>query len=91
MVYPFSEEYTESSHITKDNKVAGRDDVLVEQLKNIIPKVVAGNAKKYFMENKIPIILRQFQNNPIWKPGKDCNSKELPTISLVCHTNSTKE
>ena len=36
MVYPFSEkEYRKGVAILKDNKASGRDDVMVEQLKNL--------------------------------------------------------
>ena len=39
MVYPFSEEeYRKGVAILKNNKASGRDDVLVEQLKNLGPK-----------------------------------------------------
>ena len=41
---------------------------------------------KCFMENHIPTIWRQSQNIAMRKPGKDCNSKELTIISLVCQT-----
>ena len=63
----------ESSGITKDNKAAGRDDVLVEQLKNIGPKAhmwFLAMLNECFMENKIPTIWRQSQNIVIRKPGK---------------------
>ena len=39
---------------------------------------------KCFMENKNPTRWKQSYNIAIRKPGKDCNSKELATISLVC-------
>ena len=42
MVYHFSkEEYRKGVSILKNNKAAGRDDVLVEQLKNIGPRIIA--------------------------------------------------
>ena len=47
----------EGSGITKDNKAAGRDDILVEQLKNIGPKPhrwLLAVLNKCFMEIKIP-------------------------------------
>ena len=45
MVYPFSEEeYRKGVAILKNNKAAGRDDVMVEQLNNLGPK--AHNAKQ---------------------------------------------
>ena len=40
-VYPFSEgEYNKGVAALKNNKAAGRDDILVEQLKHIGPVVV---------------------------------------------------
>ena len=50
MVSPFSEdEYRKGVAILKNNKAAGRDDVLVEQLKNLGPmqrsKMAARNVK----------------------------------------------
>ena len=41
--------------------------------------------------HKILTIWRQFQNIAIRKPGKDCNSKELANISLVCQTRTNYE
>ena len=78
--------------ITKDKKVTESDDVLVEQLYNIGSKAnrwvrwLLAMLNKCFMENKIPTIWRQSQIIAIQKPWKDCNSKELATISLVCQT-----
>ena len=44
MVYPFSEEgYRKGVALLKNNKTAGRDYVLVEQLKNLVG---AGNAQQ---------------------------------------------
>ena len=41
MVYPFSEgEYNKGVAALKNNKAAGRDDILVEQLKHLGPVVV---------------------------------------------------
>ena len=79
----------ESIGITKDKKDFGRDDVLVSQLKNIGSKAhmwMLAMLNKCFMENKIPTIWRESQNIAIRKTGKYCNSKELPTISLMCQT-----
>ena len=40
MVYPFSEEeYMRGATLLKNNKAAGRDDVLVEQIKYLGPVV----------------------------------------------------
>ena len=74
----------------KNNKAAGRDDILVEQLKYLGP-----NAHKWlltmlnisFMENKIPTIWRQSKIIAILKPGKDSSiPKNYRPISLLCHT-----
>ena len=74
----------------KNNKAAGRDDILVEQLKHLGPK-----AQKWlltmlnicFMENKIPTIWRQSKIIAILKPGKDSSiPKNYRPISLLCHT-----
>ena len=57
MVYPFNkEEYMNGVAILKNNKAAGIDDVLVEQLKNLGPKAhrwLLTILNKCFMENKI--------------------------------------
>ena len=90
-VYPFSEgEYNKGVAALKNNKPAGRDDILVEQLKHLGPK-----AHKWlhtmlnicFMENKIPTIWRQSKIIAILKPGKDSSiPKNYRPISLLCHT-----
>ena len=83
MVYPFSEEeYRKGVAILKNNKASGRDDVLVEQLKNLCPKAhkwLLTMLNKCFMENKIPTLWRQSKIIAILKPGKDCDSIELQT------------
>ena len=60
MVYPFSEEeYRKGVAILKNNKASGRDDVLVEQLKNLGPKAhrwLLTMLNKCFMENEIPTL-----------------------------------
>ena len=58
----------------KDNKAAGRDDILVEQLKHLGPKAhkwLCTMLNICFMENKIPTIWRQSKIIAILKPGKD--------------------
>ena len=91
MVYPFSEEeYRKGVAILKNNKSAGRDDVLVVQLKNLGPKAhrwLLTMLIKCFMENKIPTLWRQSKIIAIHKPGKDCAiSKSYRPTSLLCHT-----
>ena len=88
---PFQRRRTEQrSGSFKDNKDAGKDDILVEQLKHLGPK-----AHKWlptmliirFMENKIPTIWRQSKIIAILKPGKDSSiPKNYRPISLLCHT-----
>ena len=74
-VYPFSEgEYNKGVAVLKNNKAAGRDDILVEQLKHLCPKAhkwLLTMLNICFMENKIPTIWRQSNYRP---------------ISLLCHT-----
>ena len=59
-VYPFSEgEYKVTA--LKNNKAAGRDDILVEQLKHIGPKAhkwLLTMLNICFMENKIPTVCK---------------------------------
>ena len=90
MVYPFSEkEYRKGVAILK-NKASGRDDVLVEQLKNLGPKShrwLLTMLNKCFMENKIPTLWRQSKIIAILKPGEDSAiPKSYRPISLLCHT-----
>ena len=91
MVYPFTEEeYKKGIATLKNNKAAGRDDVLVEQLKHLGPKAnkwLHGMLNKCFTENKIPKIWRQSKIIAILKPGKDSAiPKNYRPISLLCHT-----
>ena len=91
MVYPFSkEEYRKGVAILKNNKASGRDDVLVEQLNNLDPKVdrwLLTMLNKCFMENKIPTLWIQSKIIAILKPGKDSGIPNSNSpISLLCHT-----
>ena len=91
LVSVFSEEeYRKGIAALKNNKAAGIDDILVEQLKNLGPK-----AQKWlhtmlntcFIENKIPKIWRQSKIIAILKTGKDSAiPKNYGPISLLCHT-----
>ena len=78
MVYPFSkEEYTKGIAALKNNKVAGRDDLQVEQLKNIGPK-----AHKWLLE------MEEIENHRhIESRGKLCDTEKLshniPSVSHV--------
>ena len=90
-VYPFSEgEYNKGVAALKNNKAAGRDDILVEQLKHLGPKAhkwLLTMLNICFMENKIPTIWRQSKIIAILKPGKDSSiPKNYRPISLLCHT-----
>ena len=75
MVYPFSEEeYRKGVTILKNNNASDRDDVLVEQLKNLGPnsnRWLLTILNKCFMDNKIPTLWRQSLIIAIPKPGKD--------------------
>ena len=65
---------TEGVAALKNNDAAGRDDILVEQLKHLDPKAhkwVLTMLNICFMENKIPTIWRQSKIIAILKPGKD--------------------
>ena len=91
MVYPFiEEEYKKGVALLKNNKAAGRDNVLVEQLKNLGPKAhrcLLTRLNKFFMENKIPTSWRQSKIIAVLKPGKDyAIPKSYIPISLLCHT-----
>ena len=92
-VQPFSKsEYNKGVAALKNNKAAGRDDILVEQLKHIGPK-----AHKWlltmliicFMENKIPTVWRQ---SKIIETSEGLfDSKELPTyIPLMSHVQTLR-
>ena len=87
----FSEgEYNKGVAALKNNKAAGRDDILVEQLKHLGPKAhkwLLTMLNICFMENKIPTIWRQSKIIAILKPGKDSSiPKNYRPISLLCHT-----
>ena len=58
MVYPFSEdEYRKNIALLKNTKADGRDDVLLEQLKNLDPK-----AHKYVATFNAQLLLHQKQD-----------------------------
>ena len=92
MVSPFSEdEYRKGVATLNNNKAAGRDDVLVEQLKNLGPNAhklwLRAMLNNCFIDNKIPTIWRQSKIIAILKPGKDSAiPKSYRPISLLCHT-----
>ena len=90
-VYPFSEgEYNKGVAALKNNKAAGRDDILVEQLKHLDPKAhkwLLTMLNICFKEIKIPTIWRQSKIIVILKPGKDSSiPKNYRPLSLLCHT-----
>ena len=91
MVYPFSEEaYIRGIATLKNNKAAGIDDMLVEQLNNIGPKThkwLLAMLNNCFTQNKIPTIWRKSKIIAILKPGKgSATPKSYRPISLLCHT-----
>ena len=88
MVYPFSEEeYRRGIATLKNNKAAGIDDVLVEQLNNLGPNThnwLLAMLNNCFTQNKIPIIWRKSKIIAILKPGKDsATPKHYRPISLL--------
>ena len=91
MDHPFSEkEYGRVIATLKNNKAAGKDDVLIEQLKNLWPKThkwLLAMLSNCFTQNKIPTIWRKSKIIVILKPGKDsATPKSYRPISLLCHT-----
>ena len=91
LVYPFTEEeYRKGIATLKNNKAAGIDDVLVEQLKHLGPiahRWLYSMLNTCFTENKIPKVWRQSRIIAILKSGKDASiPKSYRPISLLCHT-----
>ena len=91
LVSAFSEEeYRKGIAALKNNKAAGIDDIVVEQLKNLGPKAhkwLHTMLSTCFIDNKIPKIWRQSKIIAILKPGKDSAiPKNYRPISLLCHT-----
>ena len=87
MVSAFSEEeYIKGIAALKNNKAAGIDYIMAEQLKNLGPK-----AHKWlhimlntcFIENKIPKIWRKSKIIAILKPGKDSPGSHVPVNCLT--------
>ena len=82
-------EYNKGVAALKNNKAAGRDDILVEQLKHLAPKAhkwLLTMLNICFMENKIPAVWRQSKIMAILKLGKDSSiPKNYRPISLLCH------
>ena len=74
-VYPFSEdEYIKGVAVLKNNKAAGRDNVLAKQLTDLGPIAngwLLTMLNKCYMENKIPTLWRQSKIIVILKHGKD--------------------
>ena len=91
LVSAFSEEeYRKGIAALKNNKAAGIEDILMEQLKHLGPKPhkwLHTILNTCFIENKIPKIWRQSKIIAILKPGKDSAiPKSYRLISLLCHT-----
>ena len=97
MVSPFSEdEYRKGVATLKNNKADGRDDVLVEQLKNLGPKAhkwLRAMLNNCFIDNKISTIWRQSKTIAILKPGKTQQIRRATDLYRSCatRTNSMKE
>ena len=91
MVYPFcEEEYRRGIATLKNNKVAGIDEVLVEQLNNLGPKThkwLLAMLNNCYTQNKILTIWIKSKIMAILKPGKDsATPKKYRSISLLGHT-----
>ena len=91
LVYPFTEEeYNKGITTLKNNKAAGIDYVLVEQLTHLGPiahRWLHSMLNTCFTENKIPKVWRQSRIIAIPKPAKDASiPKSYRPISLLCHT-----
>ena len=91
LVYPFTEEeYRKEKATPKNNKAAGIDDVLIEQLKHLGPRAhkwLHSMLNTCFTENKIPKVWRQSRIIAILKSEQDASiPKSYRPISLLCHT-----
>ena len=91
LVYPFSEEeYRRGIATLKNNKAAGIDNVLGEQLNNFVPKThkwLLAMINNCFTQNKIPTIWRKSMIIAILKPVKNsATRKNYRPLSLLCHT-----
>ena len=91
LVHPFTEEeYWKGIMTLENNKAAGIDDILVEQLKHLIPRTrnwLHSMLNTCFTKNKISKVWRQSRIIAILKPRKDTSiPKSYRPISLLCHT-----
>ena len=96
LVSAFSEEeYRKGIAALKNNKAAGIDNIMVEQLKNLGPKAhkwLHTMLNTCFIENKIPKIWRKSKIIAILKPGKDSVIlMNYRPISLLSHTYNLYE
>ena len=90
LLFPFTEEHYKKGITTlKNNKAAGIDDVLVEQLNNLGPRAhrwLHSMLNVCFIENGIPKVWRKSKIIAILKPEKDSAiPKSYRPISLLCH------
>ena len=91
LVSAFSEEeYRKGIAALKNNKAAGIDEILVEQLKNLGPKAhkwLDTMLNTCFIENKIPKIWRQSKIISMLKPGKDSAIPKnyIPIIIIIIY------
>ena len=96
MVYLFSEvEYRRSIATLINKKAAGIVYVLVEYLKNLVPRThkwLLAMLNNCFTQNKIPAIWRKFEIIAILKPGKNyATPKSYRPIFTMCHTYTLYE
>ena len=89
VVFPFTKEEYKGIATLKNKNAAGINDVLVEQLKNLVPRAhtwLYSLLDVCFTENCIPKVWRQSKIIAILKPGKDsAKPKSYRPISLLCH------
>ena len=92
MVYPFSEEeYNRGIATLKNNKSAGIDDVLVEQLNNHGPnahKWLLAMVNNCFTQNKVPTIWRKSKIIAILKSGKNYATPKIAVQYPFCGTST---
>ena len=96
LVYPFTEEeYRKGIATLKNNKAAGIDGELVEQLKHPGPSAYSwlhSMLNTCITENKIRKVWGQSRSIAIFKPGKYALIPKIyRPISLLCHTYTLYE
>lgn len=88
---PFNiEELAKGIKVLKNNKAAGLDDMLCEQIKHLGPNALVwllDMMNNILVSKKFPKLWRKSKVIAILKPGKDSSlPKSYRPISLLCHT-----